>query len=370
VALAMALGGYEPLAAQEPRLRDTLFGYTDGVSVGFFSADSKLLVTGPTLHDSMTKLWDLATGKSTDIGEKSSAPLFFSADGKSLFLSSYPQRGIQIYDVSSGKVNGLLPEGLALSPDGKNQVLSDDQGFILNGLAPPNDERDPIILTGAGLRGLGAPLRPVQFSPDSKTLGIKDKDRNVTLWDVASGKSKTLPKTAGLWFVFSPDGKTLIAESGTKPKAVEMGSLNDPGKELFDVATGRSIATLDLGKPALRFNFMVFSPDSKTVASGSARTIKLWNARNGKAVATFASPALVSSGNLVFTPDGESLVARAGGTLKFWNLASGKISASLPMPLDSPPLLAFSPDGKTLATGGKDGRILLWDLPDARSKGK
>src|SRR3954468_23742758 len=250
VMVGVALARCEPLAAQEPKLRDTLFGYTAGVSIGFFSADSKMLVTGPTLHDSTTKLWDLATGKSTDIGEKSSAPLFFSADGKSLFLSSYPQHGIQIYDVSSGKVNGLLPEGVALSPDGKNQVLSDDRGLFLNGLAPPNDQRDPIILTGAGRLGLGAPLRPVQFSPDSKTLGVKDNDRNVMLWDVASGTSKTLPKTAGLWFVFSPDGKTLVAESGTKPKGTEMGSFNDPGKELFDVATGKSIATLDLGQPA------------------------------------------------------------------------------------------------------------------------
>ena len=65
-----------------------------------------------------------------------------------------------------------------------------------------------------------------------------------------------------------------------------------------------------------------------------------------------------------FTPDSKTLVATSVNAFEFWDIASRKITASLP--IDGPTLLAFSPDGTMLATGGKDGRIRLWDMPGGK----
>jgi len=382
------LMGSQPLVAQEPRLRTTLVGHRTGVSGGFFSPDGKFLVTRAA--DNL--LWDLVTEKSTKVGVSLSEPLFFSPDGNLLLLSKYRSSEIEIYDITRRKNSAptMKPgeSNHALSQDGRRQLVTNKNGLFLRELATPYDvttgandvalpgaivpprEKDPLTVVGQGM-GMdpysvkGVPMYPMQFSADSKTLVVRDNDRNFMLWDVASSKCTTIPKSASLYFALSPDGKSMVARCGTRRPDTGFVSLDD-NIQIFDLATGKSIASLHRDKNLGPVTTMIYSLDSKTIAAPSIYDVLLWDATNGSSTAVLhlEKPKKLIFGYLRevnFTPDSKTVVATVVNAVEFWDIASQKMIASLP--IDGATCLAFSPDGATLATGGKDGKIRLWDMP-------
>jgi WD40 repeat protein len=376
------LMGSQSLVAQEPKLRTTLYGHKMGVIAGFFSPDGKLLVTkaGDTL------LWDVATEKSTKIGDGLADPLFFSPDGNLLLLCRNKSRDFQIYDIArrNNSVLTITPgeTNEAMSPDGRRQLVIKNNTLFLRDLATPYDVTtggNTVEIPGAIVPGManmfnsvrGAPVHPMQFSADGKTLVFKDKDSNFMLWDVGSGKSTKLPKSAGLYFALSPDSKTMVARCGTKAPGYSIKGLDD-NIQIFKLATGKSIASLQSDKNQNgTVTTMVYSPDSKTIATASVYQVVLWNATNGRNTAILRKPRNELSDSLRevhFAPDSKTLVATSGNAFEFWDIAGRKITGSLP--IDGPTLLAFSPDGALLATGGKDGRIRLWDMPGGKQADK
>ena len=95
---------------------------------------------------------------------------------------------------------------------------------------------------------------------------------------------------------------------------------------------------------------VAFSPDGKTVASGSAdQSIKLWDVAGGKNTATLKGHTdFVQS--VAFSPDGKTLASGSRDkTVNLWDVASGKTTATLKGHTDRVWSVAFSPDGKTLA---------------------
>ncbi|WP_084763412.1 NACHT and WD repeat domain-containing protein, partial [[Scytonema hofmanni] UTEX B 1581] len=148
---------------------------------------------------------------------------------------------------------------------------------------------------------------------------------------------------------FSPDGKTLA--SGSADKTIK----------LWDVATGKISQTLTGHSKWV--NSVAFSPDGKTLASGSAdKTIKLWDVATGKLSQTLTGH---SDGvySVAFSPDGKTLASGSGDkTIKLWDVATGKPSQTLTGHRDKVISVAFSPDGKTLASGSYDDTIKLWDM--------
>ena len=197
------------------------------------------------------------------------------------------------------------------------------------------------------LEGHSSLVNSVAFSLDGRTLAsLGGRDSTIKLWDVATGRE--IATLTGYSLVFSPDGRTLASLGGSNTI------------KLWDVATRREIATLT--GHSFGVNSVAFSPDGRTLASGGGdKTIKLWDVATRREMATLTGH---SDGvnSVAFSPDGRTLAA--GGrdsTIKLWDVATRREIATLNG--YSP---VFSPDGRTLASGSGDGTIKLWDVATRR----
>ena len=150
---------------------------------------------------------------------------------------------------------------------------------------------------------------------------------------------------------FSPDGKTLASGSA------------DYTVWLWDVATRQQIG-LPLSNTG-PVNSVAFSPDGKTLASGNADgTVRLWNMATPLPTSSRLINGQTSVNSVAFSPDGKTLASgNADGTVRLWNMATPlPTSSRLINGQTSVNSVAFSPDGKTLATGGADDTVRLWDV--------
>ena len=165
-----------------------------------------------------------------------------------------------------------------------------------------------------------------------------------TLIEISSQLIATLKQTDRISSVaFSPDGKTIASAGSTV--------------NLWDVATRTNIATLDGGRS------VAFSPDGRTLVWGANdRTVKLWDIENENITTLEGHTDLISS--VAFPRDGTIFASGAwDGTVRLWDITTKQHIVTLGRHRGWVHSVAFSPDGRTLASGGSgDGEIKLWDV--------
>ena len=361
------LSGVGRLAAESPKLRTILEGHSSGVMVAHFSPDGKRLAT----HDGAGPafLWDLGSGKRIEVGERAE-PLMFSPDGKLLILSG-EKTEVQIYEISSGKTTVAKARRrnsfYELSPNGEAQFFhrasEKNQGDWVSHLATPYDigtGRNPIALEGEVIGT--AQNYPHSFTADGKTLVTVSLQGAVTVWDVGTGKRKTLPDTADQWFALSPDSRTVLASCRVNTTSFVFDTPEYTYK-VFDIKTGNVVVTLKARDGDID-HYAIFSPDSKTIASGDVYEVKLWNASTGELVRTLERAGSTRPGQIRFLQGGRAIVARGGQNkarqLYIWDTATGRITGSLP---GETTLRAISSDGQIMATARDEGAVAIYDLP-------
>jgi RNA polymerase sigma factor (sigma-70 family) len=221
----------------------------------------------------------------------------------------------------------------------------------------------------------------VAFSPDGKTLASAGGDGTIKLWETATGKERaslTGHKVTVHSVAFSPAGKTLASGSLRYADQPNDGQAKVPFTDeikLWDVASGKN--TLTLAGEAGEVLSVAFSPDGKTLASGSLRfgdtpqqfsgEVVLWNVDAGKRTAVLKGHTNTVL-SVAFSPDGKTLASGCGdGTIKLWDVASGKNQATLKGHDDDVTSVAFSPDGKILLSGSHDNTVKVWDVAQRKN---
>lgn len=148
---------------------------------------------------------------------------------------------------------------------------------------------------------------------------------------------------------FSPDGKTVATGS------------EDNTARIWNPETGETILTLEGHRQHVKA--LAFSPDGATLATGSDdNTAKIWDLKTGKALMTLEGQE-ESVTSVAFSPDGKNLAVGLGdNTIKIWNPATNSSITLTGGHSEDVRSLAFSPDGKTLATASDDYTVIIWDL--------
>jgi WD40 repeat protein len=234
---------------------------------------------------------------------------------------------------------------IAFSPDGATLATTEGDRGTVRLWGPASGNQKAVLDACAGV------ALQLAFSPDGRILASANNDHYVVLIDCASGKETArLPGRGPVWGVaFAPDGR-LLASCG-----------DDPTVRLWDPATGALVAEFPGHTHQVRS--VAFTPDGRRLASaGSDREVRLWDPAEGAEIGVLAAHA-GSVTELAVAPDGRTL-ASAGydGDIDLWDMATGARAGLLEGHADAVDRMAFTPDGRTLASAARDGTVRLWDV--------
>jgi WD40 repeat protein/serine/threonine protein kinase len=311
------------------------------------------------------RVWDLQTGQEERAFKginSASLRAVFSPDGQRLVSAGW-DRTVQILDWRSGqeilalRAHTDLVTALAFSPDGQRLFTAGMDGTLRVWDATPLAEKSPHgCRRFAGHQGQ---VLGLAFSPDQRYLATASMDGTAKVWAVASGKLvHTLAGHDAMVtsVAFHAGGKrlTTVTVSGTLVQ--------------WDPATGERRQTLQdhLG-PVLNVGFNAgFSADGERLTTvGKDGAVRVWDTESGREIPG-GRPALLHPLAASLSPDGERLAISSLGSVQLQEVTSRKRLASWPTGFHILHNLAFSRDGRRLATASWDGSVKVWDIKSAR----
>lgn len=308
-----------------------------------------------------------------DAPESSVVSVTVSPDGSLIASDSFDGR-VRLHDANSGALVRAINTGggrkVAFAPDGRILACA---GYHM-------DKKIGLFEVGTGklVRKLDGHTEietyAIAFSPDGRWLASAGTDKQILVWELASGTLKhqltnqPFPITA---LAFSPDSAILASGGGDKTV------------RLWDTQSGQLCRTLEGHRDWVVS--LAFTPEGRTIASGDCDWAyhrgrdpsyfdrpdpgcqsqwKLWDTATGQLKRTETEPGRLLS--LALAPDGLGLACGVGNEVRWHDLraeASGRVVTTHNGPITS---VAFSHDGASIFSGSHDHTVRRTRLRDDR----
>ncbi len=324
-----------------------------------FSADGALIAAG--LEDGKVALWDVNTRellRSLSGPAKPISSVSFSPDGR-LLAGGSTDGTANVWQVSDGalqqtfKSHSRAITAVAFAPDGGSLFSASEDGSV-HQLEMPDGK---VLRVFGGYTNAG-----ISLSADGAVLAAAGEDYysgqkgKVRVWTVADGKLvRTIDAPEVTNVALSPDGQLVAAGEAGHTASV------------WNVASGESQATYSDLKPedeeVAKGPFMLtFSPAGDFLAMGGLDIVGVWDVQKHTFLRSAKTHSFPIYG-LAISPDGKLLASVGYVDVRLQSLVNGE-----PVPLGNEVTAfrgaAFSPDGKSLALGGQDGKAKIWPLDD------
>jgi WD40 repeat protein len=278
----------------------------------------------------------------------------------------YWQPDLQSSRVNYLKLVAILDRSIDLDPDlrfsSAREMMTAVRDCVPN-LAPmPPNWSCRHTLTGH--QGLFAAIKTIAISPHLPVVATGSEDKTIRLWNldtgteigILTGHQKSVETIA-----FYPHQSGLLF-SGDRSGQIKLWQV-DPAEELISIDSQQG-----------KVNCLAISPDGKSIISGgSDQTIKIWcfglsDERSIDYLVSLKAHQLAVNG-IAFNPiEGEVKFASVSSDrlVILWGMESKTPLSILSNHTQAVKTLAFSPDGKLLATAGDDGLIVIWDLDNRK----
>lgn len=304
--------------------------------------------------------------------------LVFSPDGRLLATGAYRSSTIKLWEISTGRELRDLSTGSQSSPSMSPAVAFSRDGRLIGAAAGNNSVKVWEVNTGREVQTLSGPEGSIASSFGVYFIGFGNDGQVVTVsdairvWDLNSGRElRTLASSsldvAGL---FGTDGAMTLTPDGSQLAIVR----TEPQRQVkfYEVSTGKELRSANLPDKQIDSLQLSFAADGHLQVAGILnKRLKLWDL-SSKQNDRDLGPTKKDYSQIKFSRDGRLLALSESYNVKLWEVASGKELTAVNAPNTGAfigvgeAMVAFSEDGKRLATGGFDTQTIVWDIETAK----